>query len=234
MKTLAAFTVSILAIALPAQGQAQDAATPQITVTGEGVVSARPDMAIVNIGVTETAATARAALDKNSKSVADIIAQLKEAGIPAEDLQTSGFSIYPQYDHASRTDNGPKLIGYQVSNSLRVEINKLDMLGNILDQAVDAGFNDGGGISFSNSNLEELMDEARQAAVKNAMAKAKLMTEAAGVEVGQILSISENGNVGGTPVFMEAAKMRDAAPVPLEAGQNSYMATVTVTFALSQ
>jgi uncharacterized protein YggE len=124
-------------------------------------------------------------------------------------------------------------VGYEVSNNLRVKVTELEKLGTILDSAVTAGFNRGGGISFSNSNIEELMAEARRAAIRDAIAKAKDMTEAAGIKTGKILSIQEN--TSGRPIPLARSTFAaEAVATPIETGENTYRASVTVTFSLKQ
>ncbi|WP_152971102.1 SIMPL domain-containing protein, partial [Rhizobium ecuadorense] len=70
-----------------------------ISVTGDGESSVAPDMAIVNFAVVKQAKTAREALDENNKAMNDVLAALKSGGIAERDLQTSGFSIQPQYNY---------------------------------------------------------------------------------------------------------------------------------------
>ena len=109
-----------------------------ITIEGRGEVMAAPDMAQINSGVTTQGASAREALDANTAAMAELIAELKAAGIEARDIQTSGFSVNPNYVYTDERDaNGyslpPKINGYQVSNTVTVTVRELDDLGSILD-----------------------------------------------------------------------------------------------------
>ena len=82
---------------------------------------------MINSGVTTQGATAREALDANTAAMAELIAELKAAGIEARDIQTSGFSVNPNYVYTDERDaNGyslpPKINGYQVSNTVTVTV----------------------------------------------------------------------------------------------------------------
>ena len=220
---------------LPAM--AADNAAPQITVTGEGEIPAAPDMAIISVGVLKTAATASEALHANNQALSAAIKTFKDAGIGSTDIQTSGFAISPQFDYspAAQNDNKPpKLTGYQVANDITVRVRDLKILGKLLDVVVSDGINSGGNIRFTNSNIDDLLKEARKAAVKSAMERAKELTEAAGVKTGEILSISEEQNSPPRGIVMSMAASKMADRVPVEAGENTYQARVTMTFSLKQ
>ncbi len=214
---------------------AADLEPGKITVSGSGEISVRPDLAIVQFGVQKVADTARAALDANNASMSTVITLLKEAGIEDKDIQTSGFSIYPQFDYQAKPPRNNEIIGYQVRNSVTVKVTDLSMLGALLDKAVDAGLNEGGQISFTNQDIKSLRRQAEAVAVKDAMEKAELLAEAAGVKAGRIISINEGGvSSPQPPVPMRAAFEAKASAVPVEGGENSYSAFVTVTVAIEE
>lgn len=154
-----------------------------IKVSGEGRSTTAPDMAILQLSVVKDAKTAREALDANNKAMADVLSALKQAGIAERDLQTSGFSINPQYHYPPNNDGGnrpPELVGYQVVNGVGVRVRDLGQLGEILDKSVTLGVNQGGGIEFTNDKPDAVITEARKAAVADAINKAKVLAEAAG------------------------------------------------------
>jgi uncharacterized protein YggE len=234
---LVALTMA-LAAAIPA-ARAQDAAKPReatIIVTGEGRAVIAPDMALIDLGVVKDAKTAREALDANNVAMTEILAALKEAGIEERDLQTSGFTINPQYQYPQSTtgENPPPiLVGFQVVNTLTVRVRDLSKLGTILDQSVTLGVNQGGGIRFTNDKPDTAISEARKKAVADAIAKAKELTDAAGVGLGKVLEISETSyRPEAIPMVRSMAKDFAAGAVPIAAGENSYSVTVNVTFAL--
>jgi uncharacterized protein YggE len=225
-------SIALLATALPAYAGT-------ISIEGRGEVRAAPDMATVNSGVTTQGATAREALDANTAAMAELIATLKEAGIETRDIQTSGFSVNPNYVYSDeRDENGyslpPRINGYQVSNSVTVVIRDLEDLGNILDQSVTVGANTVNGVSFSVADPSDLLDEARKAAFADARHKAELYAGVAGANLGDLESISERADFGGPqPYPMYArAEVAASAPVPVEAGELTFAVTVNVAWDL--
>src|SRR5439155_12851948 len=121
---------------------------------------------------------------------------LKSFNIDPKDIQTSGFSVNPQYIYPEKDATGatppPVIAGYQVQNGVTVTVRKLPDLGKILDGIVGVGANTINGIPFSVDDPGKLLDEARKAAFADAQAKAKIYIAAAGVELGRIVSITEN------------------------------------------
>ncbi len=211
-----------------------------IAIEGRGEVRAAPDMATINSGVTTQGATAREALDANTAAMSELIAALKESGIEARDIQTSGFSVNPNYVYSDARDElgysmPPKINGYQVSNSVTVVVRDLEELGSILDRSVTVGANTVNGVSFSVADPSELLDEARKLAFVNARDKAELYADAADVTLGDLEQISERQDFNAPqPYPMYArAEIADAAPVPVEAGEMSFAITVNVTWDLN-
>ena len=235
------FALSLaLACAVPLAAGAQENAKPReatIVVTGEGSAEMAPDMALIDLGVVKDAKTAREALDANNKAMAEILSALKEAGIAARDLQTSGFMINPQYQYPQNSTGEnppPVLTGFQVTNTVTLRVRDLSKLGEILDKAVTLGANQSGGIRFTNDKPDTAVSAARKKAVENAVTKARELTEAAGVGLGRVLEISET-SYRAEPVPMMRAMAKDYAEggaVPVATGESSYSVTVNVTFAL--
>src|SRR5690606_39335868 len=129
-------------------------------------------------------ATAREALDANTAAMAELIEALKASGIEARDIQTSGFSVNPNYVYTdARDENGyslpPRINGYQVSNTVTVTVRDLDALGSILDKSVTVGANTVNGVSFAVADPAALYDQDRHAHVADARAKAELHAPAA-------------------------------------------------------
>ena len=210
-----------------------------ISIEGRGEVTAAPDMAAINSGVTTQGATAREALDTNTAAMAELIAALKESGVEARDIQTSGFSVNPNYVYTDERDaNGyslpPKINGYQVSNTVTVTVRQLETLGTILDKSVTVGANTVNGVSFAVADPSELYDEARKAAFADARAKAELYAAAAGGTLDALLSISETqgfNNPQPYPMYARA-EMAASAPVPVEAGELAFAINVNVQWEL--
>lgn len=210
-----------------------------ITIEGRGEVTAAPDMAQITSGVTTQGATAREALDANTAAMSELIAELKASGIEARDIQTSGFSVNPNYVYTEeRDDNGytlpPKINGYQVNNTVTATIRALDTLGAVLDKSVTIGANTINGVSFSVADPSTLYDQARKAAFADAQAKAELYATAAGGTLDEINSISESqGFNSPQPVAMYAMRAEAAsADVPVEGGELTFAINVNVQWEL--
>lgn len=227
-----------LTTALAGPALAQEYRGPGIiTVEGQGSVTAAPDTAIVSSGVTTQGATAREALDANTEAMTQLIETLTGAGIERRDIQTSNFSVQPNYVYSDTRDaNGyslpPKIVGYTVSNSVTVRVRDLPSLGTILDQSVSVGANTIGGISFSVADPSKLYDEARKQAFADAQGKALLYADAAQVELDTIRSITEGSSFQPPQPYMvrEMAMSADAKAIPVEGGELSFVINVTVTW----
>jgi uncharacterized protein YggE len=235
----AAFIPLLLATALSATPVfAQEASmSGNISISGIGEVSAAPDTAFVNSGVTSQGATAREALDANTKAMGELIETLKAAGIEARDIQTSGFSVNPNYVYSDARDaNGyqlpPKINGYQVYNNVNVRVRELAKLGSVLDKAVTVGANTINGVSFSVADPSKLYDEARKAAFADAKSKAELYAGVAGEDLGSIRNISEVQGMGAPQPYMMKASADSVAAgaVPIEGGELTYSINVQVTW----
>ena len=224
-----AATATFLMTAQPVA--AQDEAPRIITVSGMGEATARPDQASVTLGVITEATTAREALSANNAAMQGVFDQLTQIGIAEENIQTTNFSISPQYPPYRQDNNEPRrIVGYQVSNNVTVLFDNLDDLGPGLDAIVSSGANQLYGISFSISETDDLLMSARADAVADARAKAEVLAEAAGVTLGRVLNISEGGSYNPQPVMYARAEMAMDSAVPVAAGQQTLSANVSMTF----
>ena len=230
--------ISALALMLLSVAAFADDLTPQIRVSGQAEATMAPDMATLQLTVMREAATARAALDDNSAAMAEVIAAMRDAGIAEKDLQTTNFSIQPRYTYPKpRNENPPELVGYVVRTSLQVKVRDLGKLGVLLDTSVSLGVNEGGSVQFGNDDPSSALSEARVRAVKDAMAKARTMADAAGVALGNLLELSDQTHIPAPQNYrMERAVMADAAAgsVPVMAGENSYRVIVHASYGIKQ
>ncbi len=222
-------TAALLALALAVPAAADEAR--RITVTGEGRVEAKPDLATLTLGVTTEGTTAAEAMAANSMQLGVVLEQLRVAGIEERDLQTSGLSLNPDWQ-MPEGETEARIVRYIATNTLTVRVRALDTLGGLLDRAVSDGANTFNGLSFGLADPEPALAEARKRAVDDAMARARLMTQAAGVTLGPVVSISEGGGFSPPmPMFRMEADAATAA-VPVAAGEISTSASVTMVFAL--
>jgi uncharacterized protein len=227
-----AFLAAVLAAILVAgPALADDTPKRTISLSATGAVKTAPDKVDISTGVTSQADTAKAALAKNTEAMSQVVAALKADGIDPKDIQTSNFSVSPLYEDR-KENRSPKIIGYQVSNSVRITVHDIGKLGAILDKVVSLGANDVGSVEFGVDEPEALQDKARQLAMQNAIANAKLYAEAAGVKLGKILTINEDQGVVVARYSAAPAPMEMAKAVPIEAGTATVEVRVHVSFEL--
>ncbi len=205
----------------------------EITVSGEGSVSASPDMATITMGVTEQGQEARDAMQLVSQSVARILARLEDLGIEKADLQTARLTVNPVWSNRRGGEEPPEITGFMASNTIAVRVRDLPALGDVLDKVMAEGGNDFSGLQFGLQDPDPLVDDARRAAVADAMAKAQLYADAAGVTLGPVQSLTEQGGYA-RPKMMEmaAASARDVS-VPIAEGEVTVSASVSMVFAIA-
>ena len=200
-----------------------------VTVSGAASVGVKPDVARSTFGVETFLPTLQAALAENNRLMSSVIAKLKELGIADKDIQTVNFNVSVERSF-DRGVPGP-ITGYRVTNSVRVTIRQLEKVGNIIDQAIGAGANSVGGISFGVSEVGPLQSQARARAVADAQAKAQELAKAAGIQLGPVISIVETGATVPQPVDRGAFAAPQAS-VPVEGGELSVSVSVQVVFGI--
>lgn len=226
----------LIALALVVTGFATAALAqnaPELHVTGRGMIEAMPDMAVLALGVTHEAETAAAAMDRVSADLATVMGRLKASGIEDRDLQTSGLDLSPVW-----TDYEPgrrqEITGFRAASTLSVRVRGLDALGEVLDGVIAAGANTFQGLSFGLQDPEPARDAARRAAVADALRKAALYAEAAGLTLGPVRSLSDKGVQMPRPMTIDAAPRMAAEAVPVAPGEVTFSASVTMVFALGE
>jgi uncharacterized protein len=204
-----------------------------ISVNGEGEVFAKPDTARFAAAVVTQAQTAEAATAANSEAMNRVFAALNQLGIPANKVQTSNFSVQPQYPpFRADAPAAPRTItGYQVSNQVTVTVDDLSKLGPALDLLVRSGANQVGSVFFSVADPKPLAQRARAEAVADAAAKARTLATAAGVTLGPLLAIQEGPGLI-RPVAPLALRQAEAAAPPIAAGEQPFIVTVTMTYGI--
>jgi len=220
-----------------AQPAAADQTTTQtgITVSAQGQVQVKPDVAYINLGVQTTAESAKGAMDENSAIMAAIIDKLTSMGVDKKDIRTGYISLTPQTQPVQPNESTtPKIIGYWANNSLTVTVYDLSQLGAILDAGITAGANNINGISFGLKDNTAAQNAALQEAVKTARAKADLVARELGLKVVGVQNVQVQSYSVPGPIYIEAAlpaaKGGFAGSVPVEPGQITVSASVQVTF----
>ena len=228
---LAALLTAATLVAIPA-ARAEDKPRT-VAVSATGTVNAEPDIALISVGVLTEDDSAKVALDENSQAMAKVVRAIKAAGVDAKDISTERFGVSPIYDRR-KSSNGSyrtRTTGFRVVNMARIKVRRVADTGALIDMAVEAGANQMGAIQFIVSGQEERLDEARRAAMRNAIRRAKLYAQAAGAKVGDVLTISENVfRDGPRPVAMARSSSGMAAPI--EPGQQTLRVTINVVWAL--
>lgn len=200
-----------------------------LTVTGMATVNAVPDQATLSLGVTTTAQTAAAAMAANNEAASAVIARLIAAKVADRDMQTTGLSLSPNWV-MNAEGTAQEIKGYTASSMLTVRIAALETAGSVLDAAVTDGANTLNGLTFGLADPRPVEDEARKAAVADALARAQVLAQAAGESLGPIVSITEGGG-GQQPMPMLYKAAADSA-VPLAAGEVGVSAEVTIVWQL--
>ena len=223
-------------LALPVQAQAQDASPRTLSVSGTGEATGTPDMATLRFSATTRSATAEEALTGNAQKMAAVRDRLRTLNVESRDMQTSGLSLSPYYE---QNENGrydrAVIAGYEAMNGLTVRLRGTDGAGEVIDAAVQAGANGLDSFSFGFQDDEALQDEARRDAVRDAREKAELLAKEAGVSLGRVVTLTETGGGGGPQPYYDGRMMRmqaEAAPTPVEAGEQSVTASVQITYEL--
>lgn len=223
----------VLAVLLSACGPAGAglAATRNLTVTGAGQVSLKPDIAYIYIGIHTEDPSAADAVAKNNVDSQKLIEALKEQGVAADDIRTTNFSIWTNTPY--NMDGQPGEPVYVVDNTVYVTVRDLAGLGDLLDVAVQAGANNISSIQFDVADKSQAMSEARKSAVEAARKQAEELAAAAGLSLGKIQTISYYDSMP-YPVFdgkgIGGGAEGAAMSVPINPGTMQLTATVTISY----
>ncbi len=199
-----------------------------ISVSGQGTATSPPDLAEFDAAVVTQGESAAAALESNSAAVAKMLEVLRGLKIADKDIQTSRFDLSPLYEN-TRNGRAPKIVGYTASNQVHVRVRNLPQLGKVLDDLIESGSNQISGIRFDLDDKTGVLNQARNRAMSDARARAELFAHAAGVKVGQVLSIQEVSSSFPQPRYAIRAMAAEAA-VPMATGEQEISATVSVVY----
>jgi uncharacterized protein YggE len=188
--------------------------TATITAVGHGKVVGTPDVMTISLGVQTGGPTAQAALTDNNTRARTLVNVLKERGVKPADIQTSELSVFPTYDEKGRT-----ITGYGVTNTVTAKLRDIDAAGDLID-AVTFAVGDAvrlNGIAFSIDDTSKLVAAARADAVKQAMAQAEQLADAADVRLGAVRTIDETP-IETSPPVAYAADRAALSSAPIERG----------------
>ncbi len=222
--------------ASPTTARAQDPyASPPgtIRVVGEATVSAKPDLAELDVGVVSEAATAEAAAAENNRKMEGLVAALKKQVGAGGEVKTVGYMVTQRHAEPKPREK-PAIVGYVVTNVVRVRIPDVKSAGKIVDLALKQGANEVQRLIFTLKNPDPVQAEALKLAAGKARARATALAGALGLKLGNVVSVSDSDH-GRLVPFQEVSKAAlDATATPFEAGSLEVAASVTVFFAVSR
>ena len=218
-------------------------ATDTITVSGTGQATLAPDIANISFSVQNTAATVAEAQTASTKQANAALDYVKGQGIAEKDVKTTSYNISPQYSYPNPCQTSypcpaytgtPKITGYEVSETVSVKVRKLESVGTLLEGLGKLGVQNVNGPNFALEDINTGPDAARADAIANARSQAQLLAGQLGVRLGKIVNFSESNGGYNYPMMNQSAGMyaKDAAaPAPqIAAGENSYSASVSITY----
>jgi uncharacterized protein YggE len=226
--------LALSACGVPAGTQAQAQPLRNLSVTGTGTVYLTPDIANIYIGVHNEDPVITTAVNANNAQTQALVNALKDAGIAEADIQTSNFSVYSTNNNGyDKFGNLTPTTNYAVDNTVYVTIRDLTRMGAILSTALNAGANNINSITFDVSDKTAAMAEARQKAMDNAASLADELAQTAGVNLGEIETISYTDN-SYYPYYsgMGGGASAPNASVPIQPGKTQISVSVSVTYGL--
>jgi uncharacterized protein YggE len=206
---------------------------PQIVTSGQGETKVAPDRATLEISVQTRATTAAEAGTQNARRQQAVLDALRKLGFASEQLSTSGYNLYPEMTY-DRNGGRPRVVAYNATNTVRVDIRDIGMIGRAIDASLEAGANMISSLSFYSSTIENVRREALTRAVADARADAEAIARAAGGTLGGLLEIAsmQMGYQPPMPMLQASRAMeKDAANTPIEPGQQTINAVVTARWA---
>ncbi len=203
-----------------------------ISVSGEGKVTAVPDIAALSFGVqTGRQESAQFAMEQLSNSMNAVIEAVKKAGIEEKDIRTESLNLYPAFDW-KEGEQIPR--GFEASQSLLVKVRDLAKIGAVLSAATAGGANQVGGVSFTIDDPEELKRQAREEAIQNSKEKALELAKDLGVKLGKLKGFNEGGFAAPTPFYersmMDVGMGGGGGVVPVPTGEQEIQMSVTLTY----
>jgi len=217
-----------------AASQVNNSQAQGLSVSGEGRASAAPDVAVLGLGVSAKAATVKAANSQAQEAISDLLDSLEDNGVQEKDIQTSQFSVYPEYDYRN---NEQVLTGYRVTHMLQVKVRDIDKAGEVIDDAVEAGGDllQVQSISFTIDDTTALRSEARAEAVADAQTKAEELATLAGVSLGKPTYISESISTPYSQPYYDRGgvyAMEEAAVTEISTGELEVVVSVYMTYTI--
>jgi uncharacterized protein YggE len=191
----------------------------KVLVTGDSIIQAQPDTAVLTISVVTQARAALDAQQQNATKSDAVVRALKSAAGAGAEIKTSGYSLQPQ--RVYKENQPPTIVGYEARNSVTVTLADLTKVGAVIDAASQAGANDVAGISFTLRKDRPARDQALAEATREAVSKAQVIAGALGGRVVRIIEVQEEGFERPRPIYADQIQTMRAgvvAPTPIEVG----------------
>jgi uncharacterized protein YggE len=207
---------------------------PSITVTGEATISAEPNQAQIDIGVVTQARTAPEASKENAERLTRVLAEVKKLLGKGDEAKTSGYALTPNYRYPQ--GGKPEIVGYNASNTVRIKTTNLEIVGRLIDSAMQAGANNINRLVFTLKDEQAAQLDALRAASAKAKSKAEAIASSLGLKIVKISSVTE-GERAIQPIFRQPMLARaEAAPAqtPVEPGTVDVRSTVSMTVEVSE
>lgn len=232
-KITLALALALTTFPLAAHEEGNSPVVPVLSVQANGEARVAPDEATVRLGVLAQAPTARAAMEETNRSANAILEAIRKLGVRAEDIQTSELNLNPIYANDPRNQSGePRISGYQATNVVSVRLEKLDLVGPVVDAGLAAGANRLDGVVFGLRNDEAARATALTRAAEAARIKAETLAKALKVRLVAIVEVVEGGVAVFTPVYKSSRMAMEsmAADTPVSAGQVGIDANITLRY----
>jgi uncharacterized protein len=237
MRKTLLMSVIALALAAPLGAQTTRSDSPILTVSGSGQARVAPDEATVRLGVLAQAPTAREAQDKVNRSAQAVLDAIRKLGVQPERIQTTGLSLGPQYSQERAGSQGPRITGYQASNTVSVLLEDLSKVGPVIDAGLTSGANNLEGVEFGLRNDDAARAAALTGAVRSARIKAEALAKALRVKLVEIVEVAEGGISISPPPSPFRGRVAMAAEAmvatPVSAGEVGVDAGVTVRWRIA-
>lgn len=223
---------------VPAQAQTMTQSHPNsiqpettLSISATATATAEPDIAFLSGGVVTEAETAEQALRDNTRLMQGVFAALEKAGLAKKNIQTSNFSLQPKWEYPK--EGKQYVSGYTATNQVTAKVDNLAELGGLIDAMVSQGGNTFNGVQFDLEDSSKVENQAREAALKEAIARADLYAKVAGYKIARIVTIEDGGSYVAQPRQQMMRVMNDkSSPTPVSGGELNWSATVNVTFEL--
>ena len=231
MRTIAVLA-AILVLPGVAVAQQNNQQPPVIVTRGESVLKRAPDQAWVSISAESRASTAAQAQQANADAMRAVQAALAKAGLPADAVKTTGYSLQPDMEY---TGGRSRVRGYIARNSIEIRVDDLTKISTVIDAAGQSGATNMSGLRFDLKDRANVEREALRLAVQDAMARARAIAAGANAQIGAIVRIDEQGGFEPPPMpmYRTQAAMAEAAPqTPITPGEVEIRAQITLTVAV--